>query len=95
MKYNSNVPALNKKSITKKYAINIGAVLIALILAFEAYAVWYTYHRHAVIAERIQCENLANPETAPKMRAPDGMYIPVMTLCLLAAEAPAQGGTVS
>jgi hypothetical protein len=49
-----------------------------------AYAAWYTYHRHEVIAQIDKCDyQLAHPEESPKMRAPDGTFVPVMTPCLM------------
>jgi hypothetical protein len=61
-------------------------------LVFSVYAVWYTYHRQAIITERMECQNaLAHPENAPKMRAPDGTMVPVMTPCLLAPVPPSLG----
>lgn len=62
---------------------------LALLGIIGAYAIWYTYHRQAVIAETARCnDQLAHPETAPKMRAPDGSLVPVMQPCLLQATPP-------
>ena len=73
------------------FRIVIGLV-ITLFVVIGAYAVWYTWHRHSIIAQTARCEEqLAHPETAPKMRAPDGTMVPVMTPCLLVPIPPSLG----
>ena len=65
----------------KKY---LPIILVALVVALGAYAMWYTYHRYEVIAQLDKCDyTLAHPEASPKMRAPDGTFVPVMTPCLI------------
>jgi hypothetical protein len=59
------------------------------------YATWYTYHRHEVIAQLDKCDyQLAHPEASPKMRAPDGTFVPVMTPCLMQPVPPSIGDLV-
>ena len=59
-------------------------VVVMALVAAGAYAAWYTYHRHEVIVQLDKCDYaLANPEASPKMRAPDGTFVPVMTPCLM------------
>ncbi len=96
MKYNSNVPAFNSKSVTKNYTIGVIAVLLALALVIAGYTVWYTYHRQAVIAERIECQNLADSDrdNAPMMLAPDGTYVPIMTTCIPVPVPPQLGDLI-
>lgn len=61
----------------------IGFVVIIAVAAI-AYPAWYSYNRQAVIAQIAKCEyQLVHPEASPKMRAPDGTLVPVMTPCLM------------
>jgi hypothetical protein len=65
------------------------ASILIVVLALATYAVWYSYHRQAIIAQIAQCEyQLAHPEASPKMRAPDGTMVPVMTPCPMLAVPP-------
>ena len=70
----------------RRVVITLSAVII---LCIGAYATWYTLHRYAVIAEIKRCENqLAHPESIPKMRAPDGTLVPVAAPCMLGVTPP-------
>ncbi|GEM_PF-2205286 len=65
----------------KKYLL---IILVILVVALGAYAAWYTYHRHEVIVQLDKCDYaLTHPEASPKMRAPDGTFVSVMTPCLM------------
>lgn len=69
-----------------------GAVLI---IAGIVYAAWYTYHRQEVIAQLDKCDyTLAHPEASPKMRAPDGTFVSIMTPCLMQPVPPSIGDLV-
>lgn len=73
----------------KKYTI---IILVALVVALGAYAAWYTYHRQEVIVQLDKCDYaLAHPEASPKMRAPDGTFVSVMTPCLMQPVPPSIG----
>lgn len=76
----------------KKYTL---IIFVALVVALGAYAAWYTYHRHEVIVQLDKCDYaLAHPEASPKMRAPDGTFVPVMTPCLMQPVPPSIGDLV-
>lgn len=76
----------------KKY---LPIILVALVVALGAYAAWYTYHRHEVIVQLDKCDYaLTHPEASPKMRAPDGTFVPVMTPCLMQPVPPSIGDLV-
>jgi len=65
----------------KKYPL---IILIALVVTLGAYAAWYTYHRQEVIVQLDKCDYaLTHPEASPKMRAPDGTFVSVVTPCLM------------
>lgn len=70
-------------------------VVVMALVAAGAYAAWYTYHRHEVIVQLDKCDYaLAHPEASPKMRAPDGTFVPVMTPCLMQPVPPSIGNLV-
>ena len=72
-------------------------VCIALfaVTALSAYAAWYAYHRHEVIAQLEKCDYaVTHPEASPKIRAPDGSLVPVMTPCLMQPVPPSIGELV-
>jgi hypothetical protein len=67
----------------------LASIAIAIVIALAAYVAWYSYNRKAVIARSESCQyQTAHPETAPKMRAPDGTMVPVMTPCLIEVVPP-------
>jgi len=69
--------------------VRVGIPLAIVIVMISGYATWYTWHRHVVVAQAAECDyQLAHPETAPKMRAPDGSMVPVMTPCLIGVTPP-------
>lgn len=71
------------------------SIVLLVVAAFGAYAAWYTYHRHEVIMQLDTCDYaLAHPEASPKMRAPDGTFVPVMTPCLMQPVPPSIGDLV-
>ena len=72
--------------------IPIAVFAAAVVVVLAGYAAWYTYHRDAIIAQTAKCNyQLAHPEDAPKMRAPDGTMVPVMTPCILTPVPPTLG----
>lgn len=80
--------------MNRVYKISI-AVFGTVLLSGGVYAAWYSYHRHVIIAASEQCQyQLAHPETAPKMRAPDGSIVPVMTPCLIEPVPPPLGAVL-
>jgi len=79
---------MNRKNIY----IGIGAIILLALVAMGAWAVWYTHHRATIADAREKCDyQLTHPETAPKMRAPDGTMVSVMTPCLLVPIPPSLG----
>jgi hypothetical protein len=76
----------------RKYTI---IILAALVVALGAYVAWYAYHRHEVIVQLDKCDYaLTHPEASPKMRAPDGTFVSVMTPCLMQPVPPSIGDLV-
>lgn len=82
---------MNRKNIY----IGVGVFILLALVAVGAYASWYSYNRHQVIAQLDKCEyQSAHPEASPKMRAPDGTFVPVMTPCLMQPVPPSIGDLV-
>lgn len=62
----------------------VAGVALLIVAVLSAYVAWYTYHRYEVIAQLEKCDYvLTHPEASPKMRAPDGTFVPIMTPCLM------------
>lgn len=75
--------------------IPVAVFVVAVVVALAGYAAWYTYHRDEIIAQTAKCnQQLTHPEDAPKMRAPDGSMVSVMTPCLLMPVPPTLGELV-
>jgi len=79
----------------KNIYIGMGAFILLALVAAGAYAAWYTYHRHEVIVQLDKCDYaLAHPEASPKVRAPDGTFVTVITPCLMQPVPPSIGNLV-
>ncbi len=69
--------------------IPVAMFAVVVFLSLAGYAAWYTYHRDTIIAQTAKCDQqLAHPEDSPKMRAPDGSMVPVMTPCRIDVTPP-------
>lgn len=81
--------------MSRKLLIIISSILLFALVVVGAYSAWYTYHRHEVIAQLEKCDYvLTHPEASPKMRAPDGTFVSVMTPCLMQPVPPSMGDLV-
>lgn len=69
--------------MTRAFRISLG-VILTLAVIIGGYTAWYSWHRHEVMVHIANCDyQLARPESAPKMHAPDGTMVPVMAPCLI------------